>query len=79
MSETCSGVVVNKGNVLKAKVTPEVNITSGIDFDSSHFDYKKADLICQGEPIADTKVRIMEMSADYEAEQRGTERQSSNT
>lgn len=41
LSETCSGVVVNKGNVLKAKVAPEVNITSGIDFDSSHFDYKK--------------------------------------
>lgn len=60
LSETCSGVVVNKGNVLKAKVAPEVNITSGIDFDSSHFDYKKADLICQGEPIADTKVRIMD-------------------
>ncbi len=48
LSETCSGVVVNKGNVLKAAMTPEVNITSGIDSDSGHFDYKKADLICQG-------------------------------
>lgn len=60
LSETCSGVVINKGNVLKNVIAPEVIITSGIDFDSRHFDYKKADLICQGKPIADTKIRIVD-------------------
>lgn len=65
LSETCSGAVINKGNVLQAAIMPEVFITSKIDFDSRHFNYKKNDLICQGKPFADTKVRITD---DYHKE-----------
>ncbi len=60
LSETCSGVVINKGKVLQTSRVAEISLELGIDFDKKYLEHIRDELICQGEPMADTKVRIVD-------------------
>lgn len=60
LSESSSGVIINKGKLLQIGIEPDIDISSGIDFDIEHFQYMREDLICQGRPLADTQMRIVD-------------------
>ncbi|MBE6034251.1 MAG: amino acid adenylation domain-containing protein [Clostridiales bacterium] len=58
LSETTSGVVINKAHCTK-KLLESGRIQSKIDFDMEHFDHIKEDLICQGKAVSHTQIRIV--------------------
>ncbi len=60
LSESSSGVIINKGKVLQLGIRPDLEIISCIDFDIEHFQYMREDLVCQGMPQTDTQMRIVD-------------------